>query len=90
MIKTLIHSTVDTVQASKKMFVDTFVKHEGLAKTLNEFVDAQTVYTKEAVDVSVKTGTELYRIVVDKKFVNDLAVSAKEYVNFWTPNKKGK
>jgi hypothetical protein len=72
------------------MFVDTFVKHEGLAKTLNEFVDAQTIYTKEAVDVSVKTGTELYSIVADKKFANDLAVSAKEYVNFWTPNKKGK
>lgn len=86
----MLLSTIDTVQSGKKMFVDTFVKHEDLAKSMNGFVDQQTEYTKQAVDNFAKFGTELYSIVANKDFVNDLAVSAKEYVNFWTPNKKGK
>lgn len=90
MIKTMLLSTIDTVQSGKKMFVDTFVKHEDLAKSMNVFVDQQTEYTKQAVDNFAKFGTELYSIVANKDFVSDLAVSAKEYVNFWTPNKKGK
>ncbi len=86
----MLLSTIDTVQSGKKMFVDTFVKHEDLAKSMNVFVDQQTEYTKQAVDNFAKFGTELYSIVANKDFVSDLAVSAKEYVNFWTPNKKGK
>ena len=78
MIKTLIHSTVDTIQSSKKMFVDTFVKHEGLAKSLNEFVDAQTDQTKQAFDVSYKTGTEVYKTVTDKSFYTDALKAAQD------------
>lgn len=90
MIKTMLTMTIDTVQTGKKIFVDTFVKHEDLAKNMNSFVDQQTEYTKQAVENFSKFGTELYSIVSDKKFMNDLALSAKEYTNFWTPKKKGK
>lgn len=93
MIKTLVHSTIDTIQASKKMFVDTVVKHEGLAKSFNEFVDAQTVYTKEAFDVSIKTGTNVYNTLTDKAFYTDTMKSVQESVqNFINTNtqKKGK
>ena len=90
MIKTMLNSTIDTVQTGKKIFVDTFVKHEELAKTMNSFVDQQTEYTKKTVDNFAKFGGELYGIVANKSFINDLAVSAKEYVNFWTVSKKGK
>lgn len=93
MIKTLIHSAVDTIQSSKKMFVDTFVKHEGLAKSLNEFVDAQTDYTKQAFDVSIKTGTNVYNTVTDKSFYIDtmksVQESAQSFINTQT-QKKGK
>lgn len=78
MIKTLVHSTVDTIQTSKKMFVDTFVKHEGLAKSFCEFVDAQTDYTKQAFDVSYKTGAEVYKTVTDKSFYADALKAAQD------------
>ena len=93
MIKTLINTAVDTIQTSKKMFVDTFVKHEGLAKSLCEFVDAQTDYTKQAIDVSIKTGTNVYNTVTDKSFYTDTIKSVQESVqSFINTNtqKKGK
>ena len=40
---------VDTVQNSKKTFIKTFVTNEKIATSLNDFVDSQTAYTKEAV-----------------------------------------
>ena len=87
MIKTLIHTTVDTIQTSKKMFVDTFVKHEGLAKSFNEFVDAQTNYTKEAIDVSIKTGTNVYNTVTDKAFYTEALKTAQDAVTQFTGKK---
>lgn len=81
MIKTLFHSTVDTIQSSKKMFVDTFVKHEGLAKSLNEFVDAQTDYTKQAIDATYKTGTEVYKTVTEKSFYTDALKAVQDTAN---------
>ena len=90
MIKTLVHSTVDTIQSSKKMFVDAFVKHEGLAKSLNEFVDAQTDYTKQAFDVSLKTSTEVYKTVTEKSFYTDALKAAQESVQSVYTQKKGK
>ena len=51
---------VDSVQAAKKIIVDTTVKHEPSAKLLNDFVDAQTEYTKNAVSAAIKFGTGVY------------------------------
>ena len=71
MIETTLHTMVDFIQTSKKIFVDTVIKHEGLAKSLNEFVDAQTDYTKQAIDASVSAGTKVYDIISDKSFYTD-------------------
>ena len=90
MMKILLDTTVDTIQTSKKMFVDTFVKHEALAKTLHEFVDAQTNYTKQAIDVSIKTGTDVYNTVTDKSFYVDTIKTAQEAVKSFHTQKKGK
>ena len=90
MFETLIHATVDTIQTSKKMFVDTFVKHEGLAKTLNEFVDTQTNYTKQAIDASIKTGTNVMNTLKDKEFYTDAIKTAQETVKSFHTQKKGK
>jgi len=49
-----LDSTIDTIQTGKKMWVNTFVTNKAIAAAMNDFVDAQTEYTKKAV----KTGTE--------------------------------
>ena len=78
MIKLLVDNTVDTVQVSKKMFVDTFVKHEGLAKTMHDFVDAQTEYTKKAIDVGFTTSTNMYKTLSDKSFYAEMTKTMQE------------
>jgi gas vesicle protein len=49
---------IDTIQSAKKQFVTMFVQNDTMAKAMNEFVDAQTKYTKEAV----KAGKEFTTI----------------------------
>jgi hypothetical protein len=44
-----LDSAIDTIQTGKKMFVSTFVTNETMAKAMNNFVDAQTEYTKKAL-----------------------------------------
>ena len=90
MLATVVNNTVDAIQTSKKIFVDTFVKHEGLAKSLNEFVDAQTNYTKQAIDASIKTSTEVYNTVSDKTFYTDTAKSMQESAKAFYTQKKEK
>jgi hypothetical protein len=90
MLTTLVNNTVDAVQTSKKIFVDTFVKHEGLSKTMNEFVDAQTEYTKKAIEVGFTTTSNMHKIVTDKSFYTETAKSMQESVKaiFNTQKKK--
>jgi|LauGreDrversion4_2_1035121.scaffolds.fasta_scaffold701170_2 hypothetical protein len=90
MLATLVNNTVDAIQTSKKIFVDTFVKHEGLAKSLNEFVDAQTDYTKQAIDASMKVGNEVYKTVSDRTFYTDTMKTMQESVQalYHTQKKK--
>lgn len=90
MLATLVNNTVDAIQTSKKIFVDTFVKHEGLAKSLNEFVDAQTNYTKQAIDASIKTGNEVYTTVSDRTFYTDTTKSMQEAAKFMFHTQKKK
>ncbi|MEY4331965.1 MAG: hypothetical protein RLZZ196_703 [Bacteroidota bacterium] len=39
---------IEAVQQGKKTFVSTFITNDKIAKAMNEYVDSQTVYTKEA------------------------------------------
>jgi len=62
-----LDTTIDAIQTGKKTFVNTvFAQNEKIAKALNEFVDAQTAYTKSAVkagtDVAAKLGTEVTKL----------------------------
>lgn len=53
-------TAIDTIQTGKKTFVNTvFAKNEVVAKALNEFVDAQTAYTKSAVKAGTDVATKL-------------------------------
>lgn len=71
MIKTMFDTAIDAVQSSKKMFVDTFVKHEGLANSLKEFINIQTDYTKKAVEATLLTSSNIYKTVTEKEFYSD-------------------
>ena len=50
---------IDTVQNGKKTFVNTFVQHDAIKTALNDFIDAQTEYTKQATQASLATSTKL-------------------------------
>jgi hypothetical protein len=54
-----IDSTIDAIQTSKKTFVNTFVLNKDIADALNDFVDAQSDYTKKAVKSGTDTMTTL-------------------------------
>jgi hypothetical protein len=69
---------IDTVQTGKKQFVKTFVNNEKIADALNEFIDAQTAYTKQAVNVGTRTATTL-----GKEAMNNMETVAKfDYAKF--------
>ena len=53
-------TAIDTFQTGKKTFVNTvFAKNEKVATALNQFVDAQTAYTKAAVKAGTDVGAKL-------------------------------
>lgn len=54
-----LDTTIDAVQSAKKQFVKTFVTNETIATAMNEFVDAQAAYTKQATKVGTDTFTTL-------------------------------
>ena len=63
-----LDATIDTIQTGKKTFVNTvFANHEKIAEALNQFVDAQTAYTKTAAkagsDVATKLSAESVKLV---------------------------
>jgi len=88
MFKTLINNTVESVQAMQKIAIDSFVKHEPLANSFNKFVDAQTVYTKNAVTAMSEAGSSLFQLITDKDFYTDLVNTAQESVKTVLPKKE--
>lgn len=94
MLDTLTKSAMDVVQTSKKIFVDTFVKHEALNKKLHEFVEAQGEYTRKAYETFKTTGSDVFNIVKEPSFYTDIVKDAKDHVNSFlktkTEEKEGK
>jgi hypothetical protein len=71
-------TAIDAVQTGKKQFVKTFVNNEKIADALNEFIDAQTNYTKQAVGTATRTATTL-----GKEAMNHMETAAKfDYAKF--------
>jgi hypothetical protein len=62
---------IDTFQDVKKQIVDQFVTHDKTNKTLKEFVDTQTKYTKETVANFNTVSTSLMSLAMDKSFYAD-------------------
>jgi hypothetical protein len=66
MFSTIAHSGVDAIQTAKKTFVGTVVQNDQLKTILNSFVDAQTAYTKSAIDAGIKMSTDIGGILSDR------------------------
>ena len=84
-----IDATIDTIQNSKKQFVKTFVTNEKMAQAMNNFIDAQTEYTKDAVkagsDTAVVVGQEIVRNMsqltkVDLHKMSETMVNSVKYM----------
>ena len=87
----LIDSTIDTIQTSKKTFVNTFVLNKDVAAALNDFVDAQSEYTKKAV----KAGTDTMTTLIGEATKTAQSATKIDYVSMldkmvdaFTPSKK--
>jgi predicted phage gp36 major capsid-like protein len=64
----MANAFIDTIQGGKKQFIATFVTNDRLATIMEEFVDAQTAYTKAAVATSIETATKLGKLATSKEF----------------------
>ena len=83
---------IDTIQNAKKTFVKTFVQNETIARAMNDFVDAQSAYTKDAVKVGITTTATIAKEVGNateqlaagahyKKMQEN--ISSDLYTSFW-------
>lgn len=72
-------TAIDAVQTGKKQIVNTVVRHEGLAETINKFVDIETQYSKALVENTFNTMTGFYTLFTSKDF-------AKEVTDSFTPS----
>lgn len=79
MFNAITMNAIDAVQAGKKQIVTTVVRHEGLADTINRFVDAETAYTKSLVDNTTHVMNDFYTLFTSKDFT-------KEVISTFTPS----
>jgi hypothetical protein len=71
-----IHNQIiDSIQSSKKQFVNTFVQDAKFKAELNKLIDAQAAATKTAVDASLAIATA---------FAKNMQDAAKSFVPAYT------
>jgi len=63
-----INMGIETVQQHKKNWVETFVSEQSIKNALNQFVDAQTAFTKQIVKSGWDISGEVTRALIDKTF----------------------
>lgn len=90
MFQTFTHTGVDAIQTAKKTFVSTFVQNEQLKNILNDFVDAQSVYTKSAIDAGIKVSTDIGGVLTDRTPFVELSEKFAQYFPVAKTTKKGK
>lgn len=69
------HTAIDAVQAGKKQIVSTVVKHEGLAQSINRFVDAETAYSKAFVESMSSLVNDFHSLFTSKEFAKEVAAT---------------
>ena len=64
-VKTSALAMTDAIQKSKKQIIGTFVTNDSYAKTMNDFVDAQTDYTSKAIVAGFDSAKDFLNITSD-------------------------
>jgi hypothetical protein len=90
MFNTATYAVIDGVSNFKKKFVEQTVQHEGIKNALNDFVDAQTKYTKAAADAGMQSAMALGMIFTSKDFYTQLADQYKAMVPAFNTAKTAK
>ncbi len=80
MFNTATYALIDSVSDFKKKFVEQTVQHEGIKNALNDFVDAQTKYTKAAADAGMQSMMALGMIFTSKDFYTEMGDQFKAMV----------
>ena len=88
MIKNITDSAIDSVQNGRKFIVDTVFKNDILATYLKDFIDAETAYTKQAVDSTYNSVINISKLLVEKNFYVDTFNNVRDTVTKTV--KKGK
>ena len=59
-------TTVDSIQTAQKKAIDTFVKHDAIAKSLTELVDVQSKFARDtfktSTDIATKVSAEMVKV----------------------------
>ena len=66
MFNTLAHSGIEAFQTGKKYIVDSFYPTKELKQVSHDFIDAQTAYTKSAIDATLKLYAQTGEILLDR------------------------
>lgn len=90
MIQTLANQGVDAIQTAKKQFVNTFVYNDQLKSILHNFVDAQSEYTKSAIDAGVKATMGTIKVATDSNQFADSFTKFQSYFDKFSTAKKSK
>lgn len=64
-VKTSALAMTDTIQKGKKQIIGTFVTNNSYAKTMNEFVDAQTEYTTKAIVAGFDSAKDFFNTTAE-------------------------
>lgn len=88
MFNTFTDAAIDAVQSSKKQFVNTFVTHEGIARSLNQFVDAQTSYTKSAISAGTTAAISMGMTLSSKEFFDEITKNFNSFIPSITKKKE--
>ena len=86
MFNTYAHTFIESVQSAKKMAVKNIVKHDQAQKICNDFIDAQTKYTKAATDTAFDTITRFYSLMSSTNLVEETNKVYNDSMSYFTPS----
>ena len=83
MFTTYTDSVIDTVQTTKKSIVEMFGATTEIKKIFNDYIDAQTKYTKEAAQASISMNTKIVEVLMDR---TPYIKAQEQFANFFPKN----
>lgn len=84
MLNSIAFAGVDAVQSIKKQFVSTFVQNEQISTALNQFIDSQAQYTKDAITENIVVSTKIAEVFTDRTPYIEAAKKVSDLVTPFT------